>query len=319
MRPLARAVAGGMITSSGSTPSRSRSSSRTRCRRGEASHHVQHVAERLAGRRSAPTDRAGRGRAGAASPRARRRRGTRGRSGAGPFGSESTRRGTRRLTSSQSSTVGRAQAGRVRDGRDVQEQIGRAAEGGVDDHRVADGGVGHDVPHRLLAGAEGQHAAGRAAGHVEPDGLSRRGQRAVQHRRARALRRRPARSPRCRGTGSRRPARRRRGSPSPPLPRARSSRARSGRRASGPCRRPRRRSAGSVTPPGTITPGRSCAPASAIIIAGSPLSQVADADDADPRRQRSNQPAAAPSPRRCDTAASPSCRSCPACGRRTGR
>ena len=33
--------------------------------------------------------------------------------------------------------------------------------------------------------------------------------------------------------------------------------------------------AGSVTPPGTITPGRSCAPATAIIIAGRPLSQVA--------------------------------------------
>ena len=92
---------------------------------------------------------------------------------------------------------------------------------------------------------------------------------------ARAPRRRPARSRPCRGTGSRRRATRRRGSPSRPPPRARSSRARSGRRSSAPSRRPRRRSAGSVTPPGTITPGRSCAPASAIIMAGRPLSQVA--------------------------------------------
>ena len=48
-----------------------------------------------------------------------------------------------------------------------------------------------------------------------------------------------------------------------------------GARGFAPCRRLRRGSAASVTPPGTTTHGRSRRPASAIIIAGSPLSQVA--------------------------------------------
>ena len=48
---------------------------------------------------------------------------------------------------------------------------------------------------------------------------------------------------------------------------------------------------GSVTPPGTRTHGRSCMPARAIIIAGSPLSQVATPMTPRARRQRTNQPA----------------------------
>ncbi len=48
-------------------------------------------------------------------------------------------------------------------------------------------------------------------------------------------------------------------------------------------------SGSSVTPPGTSTHGRSCMPASAIIIAGSPLSQVATPMHAAARGQRADQ------------------------------
>ena len=50
-------------------------------------------------------------------------------------------------------------------------------------------------------------------------------------------------------------------------------------------------SVASMTPPGTSTQGRSCIDARAIIIAGSPLSQVATPRTPGPRRQRADQPA----------------------------
>ena len=50
VRPRARARSGSMITSSGSTPSRRASASRTACRRRRALPPVEHPAERLAGR-----------------------------------------------------------------------------------------------------------------------------------------------------------------------------------------------------------------------------------------------------------------------------
>ena len=58
----------------------------------------------------------------------------------GPFGSASTRRGVARLIRIQSSTRGRLQPGRGGDRRDVQQEIRGAAERGVHEHRVLDGG-----------------------------------------------------------------------------------------------------------------------------------------------------------------------------------
>ena len=117
--------------------------------------------------------------------------------------------------------------------------------------------------------------ARRAPRHVEPDRLPRGRQRARAAATGRAPRRRPARSPPCRGTGSRRPA----------MPQARqpSSAASSSvispcaKRAPIVCTLPASSPSvgGSVTPPGTSTHGRSRSAASAIIIAGRPLSQVA--------------------------------------------
>ena len=55
-------------------------------------------------------------------------------------------------------------------------------------------------------------------------------------------------------------------------------------------RRPRRRSAGSVTPPGTSTPGRSRAPGERHHHRREALVAGGDAEDAAPRRQRADQP-----------------------------
>ena len=123
----------------------------------------------------------------------------------------------------------------------------------------------------------------------------------------RALRRRPARWRPCRGTGSRRPARRRPGSPARPPPSSVSWPC--AKRAPMVCTLPASSPSvgGSVTPPGTSTHGRSCIAASAIIIAGRPLSQVATPMHALARRQRADQPAQHHARRRCDRAGCPSC------------
>ena len=60
----------------------------------------------------------------------------------------------------------------VGDGGDVEQEIGGAAEGRVDDHRVVDGGVGEDVLSSKVQLLEAQDGAGGAAGGVEPDGLA---------------------------------------------------------------------------------------------------------------------------------------------------
>ena len=58
------------------------------------------------------------------------------------------------------------------DGGDVEEEIGGAAEGCVDDHGVADGGVGEDVVSAEVELLHAEDGAGGAAGGVEPDGLA---------------------------------------------------------------------------------------------------------------------------------------------------
>ena len=162
------------------------------------------------------------------------------------------------------------------DRRHVQQQVGGAAERRVRDHRVAQRRLGQDVASSSgHAPASVIERARRTARHVEPDRLAGRRQRRVAQRHARAPRRRPATSPPCRETGSHRRVTRTRGiRDRPPAP-ARDRRARSGRRSSGRGPASSASVGSSVTPPGTSTHGRSRVAASAIIIAGSPLSQVA--------------------------------------------
>ena len=74
---------------------------------------------------------------------------------------------------------GAAQAGRVGDGGDVEDEVGGSAEGRVNDHGVGDGGIGEDALHGKVHGFEAQDRAGRAPRHIEPDRLSGRRERSV--------------------------------------------------------------------------------------------------------------------------------------------
>ena len=56
----------------------------------------------------------------------------------GPFGSASTRRGVARLIADPVLDRRRTQPGRVRDRRNVQQQVRRSAERRVHEHRVLD-------------------------------------------------------------------------------------------------------------------------------------------------------------------------------------
>ena len=105
----------------------------------------------------------------------------------GPLGSASTSRGVARLTRCQSATVGRAEAGGVRDGGKVQHEVRRAAEGGVGQHRVLDRLRREHAPQRNPERREPQEGEGRAAGHVQPDGLAGGGEGAVGERKAQRL------------------------------------------------------------------------------------------------------------------------------------
>ena len=79
----------------------------------------------------------------------------------------------------------RRQAGGGGDRRDVQQQIRRAAERGVHEHRVLDGGVGEDLRRpRCRAHASRRSAAAERLAELEPDRLARRRERAVRQRQA---------------------------------------------------------------------------------------------------------------------------------------
>ena len=82
---------------------------------------------------------------------------------------------------------GPRQAGRVGDGRQVQQQIRRAAEGREDGHRVADRGIGQDVGRVMPRSASATSARALPPGHVEPDRLAGRGQGRVRQRQAQRL------------------------------------------------------------------------------------------------------------------------------------
>ena len=78
-------------------------------------------------------------------------------------------------------------------------------------------------------------------------------------------------------------------------------------------------SAGSVTPPGTMTPGRSRAAREREHRRGQALVAGRDAHHARAPRQRADQPPHHRSRRRCGTAGCPTCPACPGCGRRRDR
>ena len=111
---------------------------------------------------------------------------------------------------------GRLQPGGCGDRRNVQQQIRGAAERGMDEHRVLDGGGGEDLTDRHAKQVETLQRGGGAARELEPDRFARRRERAVRQRQAQALPRPPATWRPCRGTGTRRLTIRTRGIPSSP-------------------------------------------------------------------------------------------------------
>ena len=99
------------------------------------------------------------------------------------------------------------QPGGVGDGRDVQQQIGGAAERGVHSHRVANARRPKNVAHGDAARFELAQRAPRTHRDVRPDRLSRRGQRRVRERHPQSL----AYDLRCRGSAQELAAAARRG------------------------------------------------------------------------------------------------------------
>ena len=180
--------------------------------------------------------------------------------------------------------------GRVRDRGNVQQQVGRAAEGGVQHHRVAEAGRGQDVAHGALPARPGRRARGPSAGpcRARPAGPRARAPSAAAT--GPGPRRPPARSRPCRGTGSRRRATRRRGSPAPRPLRARCVPARSGPRASGSFPRPPRRG-GQRDAAGDDHAGKIGQPGHRHHHRRQPLVAGGDAQDALAQGQRSGQPA----------------------------
>ena len=183
-----------------------------------------------------------------------------------------------------------AQAGRVRDRGQVQDEVRRAAERGMRHHRVLDRGVGQDVLHRDPALLERHQRARRAARHVQPDWVARGRERRVAERHAERL------ADDLRGRGGAEElaaaAGRRAGAAAElgRLLRARARRGRSARQSSAPARHRRPSSGRSVTPPGTSTHGRSWRPGERHHHGRQTLVAGGHAEDAAPSGERSNQP-----------------------------
>ena len=193
----------------------------------------------------------------------------------GPFGSASTRRGTRRLMAVQSLASGRrnpaacATAGRWRI-RFVEPPKAACVTIALCSARV-----GQDVPHPYAACFQRHQRASGTASHVEPDRMAGGRERRVPERHPQRF------ADDLRGRGG-----------AEELAAATRRRARAAAEIGGLLERdlavheahadrldarrhPLPASGNSVTPPGTRTQGSSCADASAIIMAGRPLSQVA--------------------------------------------
>ena len=76
----------------------------------------------------------------------------------------------------------RLQPGGCGDRRHVQQQIRGAAERGMDEHRVLDGGGGEDLTDRHAKQVETLQRGGGAARELEPDRFARRRERTVRQR-----------------------------------------------------------------------------------------------------------------------------------------
>ena len=74
---------------------------------------------------------------------------------------------------------GAGQASRIGDGRNMEQQIGAAAKGRVNNHRVMQGIFGQNVFRLQSTGLQVHEGRSRTAGHVEPDRLTRGRQRRV--------------------------------------------------------------------------------------------------------------------------------------------
>ncbi len=193
----------------------------------------------------------------------------------GPFGSASTMRGTRRLMSVQSRAVGRRRPAACAIAGQVQDQVRRAAKRRVRHHRVVHRGVGQDVFHPDAASARAPSARGRTVAPCPARWDARTGASAEW----------PSDMPSASPITCDVAAVPRNWQPPPGEAQARHPSSDASSSESSPCtkrtpivctRPASSPSTGrSVTPPGTSTQGRSWLPASAIIIAGRPLSHVA--------------------------------------------
>ena len=204
--------------------------------------------------------------------------------------------------------------GRMRDGREVQEQVRRSAERGVQDHRVADRGIGHDAEVLIPRAARATSALRTAAGHVEPDRLAGGGQGRVRQGQAQRL---------ANHLGLAAVPKKWQPPPGDAQDRHASWRACSNVTSPRAKRAPidwtfpvsSRPLVGSVTPPGISTQGRSRKLAKAIIIAGNPLSQVATPRT--PLAVGTLRPGGGrPKRRRCGRPSCRTCRTSPGSGRR---
>jgi hypothetical protein len=180
-----------------------------------------------------------------------------------------------RLTAIQSWTVGRGNPAAWAMAGMWSRRLVEPPKGRVHRHGIADGGGVRISRMGMPAFGQTQRPRGRCAVAIsrhtaEPEGASALCGSAIPR-----LRRRPAKWRPCPETGIRPRAKRRRGSPVRRLPSSESSprEKRAPMVCTAPASSPSR--GGRVTPPGTMTQGRSRDPASAIIMAGSPLSQVA--------------------------------------------
>ena len=77
-----------------------------------------------------------------------------------------------------------AQPGGMGDGRNVQQQIGAAAEGGVHHHGIVHGILGQNIGHGPAGGFHLHQGARRTARQVQPDGLAGRREGRMGHRQA---------------------------------------------------------------------------------------------------------------------------------------
>ena len=167
-----------------------------------------------------------------------------------------------------------AEARGVRDRRDMEQEIRRAADGRMDEHRVLERGGRENRRQRCLVRRQLHQRQRRSVRHVQPHRFAGGCERAVWQAQAERLgddlrgrRRAEELAPAARRTAC-----------AAPIAAAVSRVIRPcANRAPIDCTFPASSApaAGSVTPPGTMIPGRSAQPASASIIAGRPLSQVA--------------------------------------------